>query len=126
MRVQAYWTLIFLITIVAMVSWAVVATLIDPVGGGAWGSVLFFGSAAATACGIGMMLMLWVWCRAGRCAHKHHRVLRALRHGVLLGGLITAFAIMQFVGVWTWWTALMVSGFVVLIELYAILIRRSF
>ncbi len=122
MRVQSYWTLVLIITIIAAVAWAVVATLAEP-DTGTGGVVLFFVSAGATICGFAMMVTLWAWCRGGRCARDHRRVLRALRHGILAGIVATTLIVMKFAGLFIWWTVLMVVGVALLVELYVILVK---
>lgn len=83
-------------------------------------------SAAALWCiGIGILLANALWCRSGCGDDNHRRFRRALRHGVWIGLMLLALALLQWQGLLLWWTGLLAVGVPLLAEAYTALLRRA-
>ena len=87
-------------------------------------TITVIGTVSVALVGLVAFLTSLLWCRGDRCATDHTPLLRSLRHGMLCGAFVAAIMALQWRGILVWWTALLASGPILLMEAYVWLIMR--
>lgn len=118
MTLQSYLWGVRIGTVISFVALCSVIFLTDPIDIGNIAFVLFYLTFFFTTSGIGVLVLTWLWRKKTKEIFTLGEVGMAVRQGVLIGLLTTIIIGMQQMKVLIWWSALIVVGAVLLIELY--------
>lgn len=105
-----------LFTFFALIAFLGVVIAIDPDTTAGVGRGLFFVSLLAVLVGISTLSVTWAYRRAFGDNRAVHYLSSTFRQALLLSGYVLGIVFFQYSGILTWWDALLLLAFILLIE----------